>query len=83
VTGGVLHVSGGATRDLLPFESKKVAPRTYEIMLPQLKPGEYGLLPPPSSDATSSSGRIGKIYSFRITNLRVPICEGFRLMPPS
>jgi hypothetical protein len=67
VTGGVLHVSGGATRDLLPFESKKVAPRTYEIMLPQLKPGEYGLLPPPSSDATSSSGRIGKIYSFRIT----------------
>ena len=66
VTGGVFHVSGGATRDLLPFESKKVAPRTYEIMLPQLRPGEYGLFPPPSSDATSSSGRIGKIYSFRI-----------------
>ena len=66
VTGGVLHVSGGATRDLLPFESKKVAPRTYEIMLPEVRPGEYGLCPPPSSDATSSSGRIGKIYSFRI-----------------
>lgn len=66
VTGGVLHVSGGATRDLLPFESKKVAPRTYEIMLPQVRAGEYGLFPPPSADATSSSGRIGKIYSFRI-----------------
>jgi len=66
VTGGVMHVSGGATRDLLPFESKKLAPRTYEIVLPNIGGGDYGLLPPASSDATSSSGRIGKIYSFRI-----------------
>jgi hypothetical protein len=66
VTGGVMHVSGGATRDLLPFESKKIAPRTYQIMFPNIGSGEYGLLPPASSDATSSSGRIGKIYSFRI-----------------
>jgi len=28
--------------------------------------GEYGLLPPAGSDSTSSSGRIGKIYSFRL-----------------
>ena len=66
VTGGVMHVSGGATRDLVPFESKKIAPRTYEIVLPNLGSGDYGLLPPAASDATSSSGRIGKIYSFRI-----------------
>lgn len=66
VTGGVLHVSGGATRDLLPFENKKLAPRTYEILLPNLGAGEYGLLPPTAGDATGSSGRIGKIYSFRI-----------------
>jgi hypothetical protein len=66
VTGGVMHVSGGATRDLLPFESKKIAPRTYEILFPNIGSGEYGLLPPASSDATSSSGRIGKIYSFRV-----------------
>lgn len=66
VTGGVMHVSGGATRDLLPFESKKIAPRTYQIVLPNVGSGEYGLLPPASSDATSSSGRIGKVYSFRI-----------------
>ena len=66
VTGGVLHVSGGATRDLLPFENKKLAPRTYEILLPNLGSGEYGLLPPTAGDATGSSGRIGKIYSFRI-----------------
>jgi hypothetical protein len=66
VTGGVMHVSGGATRDLLPFESKKIAPRTYVIVLPSLGSGEYGFLPPAGSDSTSSSGRIGKIYSFRL-----------------
>jgi hypothetical protein len=66
VTGGVMHVSGGATRDLVPFEGKKIAPRTYQILFPNLGSGEYGLLPPASSDATSSSGRIGKIYSFRV-----------------
>jgi hypothetical protein len=66
VTGGVLHVSGGATRDIEPFENKKIAPRTYEIVLPNLGSGEYGLLPPTAGDSTGSSGRIGKIYSFRI-----------------
>ena len=62
VTGGVLHVSGGATRDMIPFESKKMAPRTWEIIVPNLGPGEYGLLPPSNADST----RIGKLYSFRI-----------------
>ena len=66
VTGGVMHVSGGATRDLVPFEGKKTAPRTYEIVMPNLGSGEYGLLPPAAGDSTSSSGRIGKIYSFRL-----------------
>ena len=66
VTGGVMHVSGGATRDLVPFESKKIAPRTYQIVLPNLGAGEYGLLPPAGSDPTASTGRIGKIYSFRL-----------------
>jgi hypothetical protein len=66
VTGGVLHVSGGATRDVLPFENKKVASRTYTITLPNLGAGEYGLLPPTSGDSTGSSGRIGKLYTFRI-----------------
>jgi hypothetical protein len=66
VTGGVMHVSGGATRDLVPFESKKLAARTYQVVLPSIGSGDFGLLPPASSDATSSSGRIGKIYSFRV-----------------
>ncbi len=66
VTGGVLHESGGATRDLIPFENKKIAPRTYEIVLPNIGSGEFGLLPPAGGDATASSGRLGKIYSFRV-----------------
>lgn len=66
VTGGVLHVSGGQTRDALPFEGKKIAPRTYEISLPNIGNGDFGLLPPATSDSTGSSGRLGKIYSFRV-----------------
>ena len=67
MTGGVLHVSGGATRDMVPFESRKTAPRTWEIVLPgSLGMGEFGLLPPSGADSSANSGRIGKIYSFRI-----------------
>jgi hypothetical protein len=67
MTGGVLHASGGATRDSIPFENKKVAARTYEIIMPaSIGPGEYGILPPSSGDGTGSSGRIGKLYSFRV-----------------
>lgn len=66
MTGGVLHVSGGATRDLMQFESRKLAPRTFEITLPNLGPGDYGLLPPASNDPNASSGRIGKIFSFYV-----------------
>lgn len=65
VTGGVFHKSGGAARDAIEFEGKKVASRTYTLTL-NLSSGEYGILPPSSGDATGSSGRIGKIYSFQI-----------------
>lgn len=66
MTGGVFHVSGGATRDLMTFESKKIAPRTYVVELPNLGSGEYGLFPPSAGDSTGASGRIGKIYSFGV-----------------
>ena len=67
MTGGVLHASGGATRDSIPFENKKIAPRTYQIIMPDsIGPGEYGILPPSSGDGTGSSGRIGKLYSFHV-----------------
>ena len=46
VTGGVMHVSGGATRDLVPFEGKKLASRTFSVTLLNIGAGEYGFLPP-------------------------------------
>ncbi len=66
VTGGVLHVSGGAKRDTLEFESEHVAQRTYVIKLPDLPPGEYGLLSPGSSMANSAGAQLGKMYTFTI-----------------
>jgi hypothetical protein len=66
MTGGVFHQSGGATRDAIEFEAKKIAPRTYALTLSTLKTGEYGLFPPSSSDATGASGRLGKLYTFHV-----------------
>jgi hypothetical protein len=66
VTGGVFHKSGGASRDAVEFAAKKIAPRTYSLILSNLKPGEYGILPPSSGDATGSTGRLGKLYTFRV-----------------
>ena len=66
VTGGVMHVKGGATRDLVPFESKKVAVRKFSIVLPStLGAGEYGFLQPGAS-STGTNGAVGKIYSFHL-----------------
>jgi hypothetical protein len=66
VTGGVFHKSGGANRDTIEFEGKKIAPRTYLITLTAVKGGEYGLLPPSTGDATGSTGRLGKLYTFHV-----------------
>jgi hypothetical protein len=65
VTGGVMHVSGGATRDIVPFESKKTANRMYKVVLPNLGAGEYGFLPP-GAFGSASSASIGKMYTFRL-----------------
>jgi hypothetical protein len=65
VTGGVMHVSGGATRDVVPFEGKKIMSRIYKVVLPSLGPGEYGFLPPSTVNSTSSTS-LGKMYTFRL-----------------
>lgn len=66
VTGGVYHVSGGATRDAVPFEPHKIAPRVYEIRLDSsLGKGEYGLLPP-GSYGSHNLASSGKIYSISV-----------------
>jgi hypothetical protein len=66
VTGGVFHKSGGASRDSIEFEAKKIAARTFAITLSAVKGGEYGLLPPSAGDSTGSSGRLGKLYTFHV-----------------
>lgn len=66
ITGGVLHTSGGATRDLVPFEGKKIAPRMWTVILPNLGPGEYGFLAPGAVAAQHASAQLGKMYTFRL-----------------
>jgi len=66
VTGGVMHVSGGATRDSMEFQSDKLAPRLYQITLQaSAGKGEYGLLPP-GATGSSNLGSSGKIYSVSV-----------------
>jgi hypothetical protein len=65
MTGGVFHSSGGATRDVVPFEGKRVASRTFRVVLPNLGAGEYGFLPP-GAVGSASSVSVGKLYSFRL-----------------
>jgi hypothetical protein len=66
VTGGVIHESGGAKRDLVQFQPEKMAPRLYSLSIDQSAgKGEYGIIPPGSySSSNMASG--GKIYSVSV-----------------
>jgi hypothetical protein len=66
MTGGVFHSSGGASKDMVEFESKKVAPHRYLITLPNAKAGEYGFLPPGAVGSQNAAGSTGKVYSFSL-----------------
>jgi hypothetical protein len=67
VTGGIVHVSGGATRDAVEFKFDKIAPRVYQITMDSsFGKGEYGLLPP-GSYGSSNMGSSGKLYSVSIS----------------
>lgn len=66
VTGGVIHASGGASRDSVEFTPEKIAPRVYQITLdPKLGKGEYGVLPP-GSYSSSNMASSGKLYGISI-----------------
>jgi hypothetical protein len=66
VTGGVVHVSGGSTRDAVEFKFDKIAPRVYQITIDSsFGKGEYGFLPP-GSYGSSNMGSSGKIYAVSI-----------------
>ena len=64
MTGGILHASGGATRDAIPYTPKRVAPYTYRIILSGLKRGEYGFLPPGQNSSSIASS--GMMYTFSV-----------------
>lgn len=68
VTGGILNQQSGAMRDMVPFEGKKLSPRTFSVVLPNnLGAGEYGFLSPGAVGASGNSqAQIGKMYTFRI-----------------
>jgi hypothetical protein len=65
VTGGVLHMSGGATNNVIEYHFDKIAPRTYKVEIPTLALGEYGFLAPGAAASADMASR-GKIYTFRI-----------------
>jgi hypothetical protein len=66
VTGGVFHVSGGATRDAMEFKTDKIMSRVYQITLESgTGLGEYGLLPPGAYGSTNL-GSSGKMYTFSV-----------------
>jgi hypothetical protein len=66
VTGGVVHTSGGATRDSVDFKGEKIAPRVYRITMDStLGKGEYGLLPP-GAVGSSNMASSGKIYAVSV-----------------
>ena len=65
-TGGVFHSSGGAQRDEMEFSSTKIGPRLYQLTLgPEIKPGEYGILPP-GAISSSNAASAGKMYTFHL-----------------
>ena len=67
MTGGVMHATGGATRDTIDFQPEKIASRVYQITLQAgTGRGEYGLLPP-GATGSANMGSSGKIYSVSIT----------------
>ena len=65
-TGGIFHASGGDLKDVVQFQSRKVAPRTWLVTVPSLVPGEYGFLPPGAIMSANASTSLGKMYTFQI-----------------
>ena len=71
MTGGVFNQKGGAMRDMVEFEGKKIGSRLYSVTLPEsLGPGEYGFiyLGAAGGSGGMTSLSMGKMYTFTLTN---------------
>ena len=70
VTGGIMNQRSGAMRDLIPFETKKISPRNFVVVLPtSIGAGEYGFLPPGaggSSTTNAVSASYGKMFTVHV-----------------
>jgi hypothetical protein len=67
VTGGIFHVSGGAKRDELDFDSNQIGGRSYLVRLAALGSGEYGVLSPGGyNGGTNASAQLGRMYTFSV-----------------
>jgi hypothetical protein len=65
-TGGVFHSETGSDRDQVDFHPVKVGPQLYTFTVPvDIIKGEYGVLPPGSSNVKGIEGS-GKIFTFSI-----------------
>ncbi|MDA2925647.1 hypothetical protein MYX78_00170 [Acidobacteria bacterium AH-259-G07] len=65
ITGGIFHASGELDKNAVYFEPKKITSRTYKFRLPDLAPGEYGLLAPGGMRGETTLGS-GKMYTFSV-----------------
>jgi hypothetical protein len=65
-TSGLFHSTTGSQRDEVIFNPHKIAPQMYEFTVPvDIEKGEYGVLPPGSSNVPGISNA-GKIFTFSI-----------------
>jgi hypothetical protein len=64
VTGALLHQSGGAHRDEVPFQTEKIGDRLWRVRRSSLQAGEYGFLAPGLSSVSISAS--GKMYRFSV-----------------
>ena len=66
LTGGVFHSESGSRRDEIEFHPTRKAPRMYTFTVPaDIEKGEYGILPPGSSNPQGLAGT-GRIFTFSI-----------------
>ena len=66
LTGGVFHSESGSERDEIEFYPKKIATQMFTFTVPvDIEKGEYGVLPPGSSNVSGIAGT-GKIFTFSI-----------------
>lgn len=69
VTGGVFNQKSGAMRDMVAFDSKKLASRLYTVVLPDnIGAGDYGFIYLGGAGGAGgmTSLAMGKMYTFRL-----------------